>query len=95
MTESLAELGIFNVLMSDSEVLYAHCSTKLHWLTRCAPFGDASLIDADMEVNFADETSSDDVVTVVATQPLTANEAWQKMNKGELRIFQHGEVLRS
>lgn len=95
LTESLAELGIFNVLMSDSEVLYAHCSTKLHWLTRCAPFGDASLIDADMEVNFADETSSDDVVTVVATQPLTANEAWQKMNKGELRIFQHGEVLRS
>ncbi len=93
LARDLASLGVFNILLSDSEVLYAHCSSKLHYLTRRAPFGDASLIDADMEVNFAHETGPNDVVTVVATQPLTANEPWQKMAKDELRIFQHGEVL--
>ena len=91
----VSSLGVFNILMSDSEVLYAHCSTKLHWLTRRAPFGEAKLLDADVEVNFADHTTPDDVVTVVATEPLTSNENWQKMARKEFRMFKLGESLTS
>ena len=88
----LASLGVFNILMSDSRSLYSYCSTKLAWLTREAPFGDAQLLDADMTVDFAQETQPDDVVTVIATQALTANEQWQAMTKGQFSVFQKGKV---
>ncbi len=82
--------GIFNVLLSDGESLFAHCSTKLCWITREAPFGKARLVDADLQVDFEKETSLDDVVTVIATRPLTLNEKWNPMGKGELKIFKDG-----
>lgn len=90
-TQNLSQLGIFNMLMSDGRSLYTHCSTKLTWLTRQAPFGNAQLIDADMTVDFADHTLANDVVTVIATQPLTSNEEWQVMNKNEFSVFQQGK----
>ncbi|MBV1876390.1 MAG: class II glutamine amidotransferase [Pseudomonadales bacterium] len=93
LISDLSSLGVFNILMSDSAVLYAHCSTSLHWLTRRAPFGEAKLLDADIEVNFADHTTPDDVVTVVATEPLTSNENWQKMASKELRVFKLGQSV--
>ena len=77
--------------MSDGHSLYTHCSTKLSWLTRQAPFGNAQLIDADMTVDFADHTQADDVVTVIATQPLTSNEEWQAMDKDQFSVFQQGQ----
>ena len=81
------------MLMSDGRSLYTHCSTKLTWLTRQAPFGNAQLIDADMTVDFADHTQANDVVTVIATQPLTSNEEWQVMNKNEFSVFQQGKRM--
>ena len=89
--QALSSLGIFNMLMSDGHSLYTHCSTKLSWLTRQAPFGNAQLIDADMTVDFADHTQADDVVTVIATQPLTSNEEWQAMDKNQFSVFQQGQ----
>ncbi|MEZ0156016.1 MAG: class II glutamine amidotransferase [Candidatus Reddybacter sp.] len=90
-TQTLSDLGIFNMLMSDGRSLYTHCSTKLSWLTRQAPFGNAQLIDADMTVDFADHTQANDVVTVIATQPLTSNEEWQAMDKDQFSAFQQGQ----
>ncbi|PWV58594.1 class II glutamine amidotransferase [Plasticicumulans acidivorans] len=92
LAEELNALGIFNFLLSDSRYLYAHCSTRLAWLTRRAPFGEAHLQDADMTVDFVRETSPNDVVTVIATQPLTVNEVWQVMAPGELVVFEGGEL---
>src|SRR5699024_8157570 len=86
----LDTMGVANFLLSDSRHLYAHCSTRLVWLTRRAPFRAAHLIDADMAVDFATETTPRDIVTVVATQPLTDNEQWTHMTKGELRVFDQG-----
>ena len=60
------------------------------WITRRAPFGAATLIDTELAVDFATETTPHDIVTVVATQPLTDNEQWHKMEKGELRVFEGG-----
>ena len=68
----------------------AHCSTNLAWLTRRAPFGKASLIDTELTVNFAEETTRRDVVTVIATRPLTRDESWTVMEHASLTVFHNG-----
>ena len=93
LTVELNQRGVCNFLLSDAQHLYAHCSTQLSWLTRRAPFGQARLMDADMTVDFQEETTADDVVTVVATRPLTDNESWTVLAPGTLTIFRAGELL--
>ncbi len=93
LTLELSRLGVFNYLLSDACHLYAHCSTHLSWLTRRAPFGKARLMDADMTVDFQAETTPNDIVTVVATRPLTDNESWTVMRPGALAIFDAGEQV--
>lgn len=93
LSQELSERGVFNFLLSDARDLYAHCSTELSWLTRRAPFGQARLTDADMTVDFQQETTPNDVVTVIATRPLTANEAWTVMTPGSLTLFGAGNAV--
>ena len=83
-------LGIFNMLLCDSQHLYAFCATQLSWITRQAPFGEARLVDLDFKVDFSRQTTINDVVTLIATRPLTDNEDWAVMAPGELRIFRDG-----
>jgi glutamine amidotransferase len=90
LTEDVARGGVFNILLGDSRHLYAHCSTLLAWLTRRAPFGEASLIDADLSIDFATETTPNDIVTVIATRPLTDNEEWTICKPGEFIAFEQG-----
>ena len=85
-------LGVFNALISDSRTLYAHCGRRLCYLTRRAPFGTATLVDEDWRVDFAEETTADDVVTVVATRPLTRDEAWTDLPAGRLFALRAGEI---
>ncbi|MEY4751763.1 MAG: hypothetical protein RIQ60_3977 [Pseudomonadota bacterium] len=101
LTQTLAELvpraaahGSFNFLLSNGEALWAHCSTKLHYVLRQHPFAHARLQDADLTVNFAEHTTPQDRVAVVVTEPLTTDEAWVAMAPGELVAFQHGQPLR-
>lgn len=88
----LDAMGVANLLISDGRFLYAYCSTRLHWLTRKAPFGEARLADADVAVDFGEHTTPDDIVTVIATDPLTQNEQWQAMQVGELIVFDQGVI---
>lgn len=87
----LREKGVFNMLLSDGRYLLAYCSTNLHWITRRAPFGKAKLLDQDVEIDFQKQTTPNDVVTVIATQPLTGNEIWNKISPGEWVLFHLGE----
>lgn len=98
LTRTLRELvpraaahGSFNFLLSNGQALWAHCSTKLVWLQRRHPFGRASLRDEDLSVDFAQHTTADDRVAVVATEALTADEAWTPFGEGELKVFVRGE----
>lgn len=91
--DELKELGVFNMLLSDGEFVMAYCTNHLNWITRRAPFGEASLIDEEMTINFQHETTPDDVVSVIATSPLTNNEAWHKMKPGEYCVFRLGELI--
>ncbi|MFW1677039.1 class II glutamine amidotransferase [Pontibacter sp. JAM-7] len=88
--QQLQQLGVYNMLLSESVHLFAFCSSKLSWITRKAPFGKASLLDCDMKVDFCEETTPNDIVTVVATEPLTHDEVWQSIQPGEMVTFVRG-----
>lgn len=88
--ESLRELGVFNMLLTESTHLLAFCGSKLSWITRRAPFGEARLTDCDMTVDFVKETTPNDIVTVIATEPLTNNETWHRLAPGDLMTFVNG-----
>ena len=92
LCEELRQFGVFNILFSDSKYLYCYCTTKLCRITRRSPFGVAHLRDREVTVDFSDMAVANDVVTVIATAPLTTNEPWEYLQTGELLVFQRGEV---
>jgi glutamine amidotransferase len=85
--------GTFNFLLSNGEILIAHCSTDLHYLIRRHPFDKAELKDLDVTVDFTQVTTPQDRVAVIATEPLTANEEWTRIAPGECMIFHNGDVV--
>ncbi|EOX3296188.1 class II glutamine amidotransferase [Vibrio cholerae] len=91
--DELRALGVFNMLLSNGEYVMAYCTNHLYWITRRAPFGRAALLDEDVEINFQEETTPNDVVSVIATQPLTGNETWQRMKSGQFAFFHFGERI--
>ncbi|UYM15717.1 class II glutamine amidotransferase [Endozoicomonas euniceicola] len=90
--DTLREMGVFNMLLTDSRHLYCYCTTKLSWITRKAPFDQACLKDTELSVDFEQETTQTDIVTVIATEPLTTNEEWHTMKTGEMTVFRQGEI---
>ena len=88
----IATYGVFNFMLSNGEALFAHCSTNLHYVTRQYPFTHAKLIDCELSMDFNDHNHLDDLITVIATKPLTSNENWVAFAPGELKMFQSGEV---
>lgn len=100
LTRTLRELvpristhGAFNFMLSNGEALWAHCSTKLVYLVRQHPFGRAKLQDEDVSVDFEDQTTPNDRVAVVVTEPLTCDENWTPFAPGELKVFVGGVPL--
>ncbi|MEH6578948.1 MAG: class II glutamine amidotransferase [Amphritea sp.] len=89
-SDQLRALGVFNLLLTESQYLFAYCSSKLSWITRRAPFGHARLTDAELTVDFCEQTTPNDIVTVIATIPLTDNEEWVALKSGEMVSFCEG-----
>jgi glutamine amidotransferase len=85
--------GVFNILLSEGDWLFAFCSTRLAAVTRRAPFAPATLRDLDLSVDFAAQTTPDDVVTVLATEPLTGDERWSTFAPGEWSLWRLGECM--
>jgi glutamine amidotransferase len=95
MAAVLSLHGVFNMLLGDSRSLFCHRATHLVWITRRAPFKAATLLDEDLTVDFAKHTTPSDVVTIVATRPLTGDETWSPMPRNTLVAFRNGEMHES
>ena len=93
LVPQVARHGTFNMLLSNGEALWAHGSTKLCYIVRQHPFASARLADEELAVNFAEHTTPDDRVAVVATTPLTRDEQWTPFEPGELKVFVDGAPL--
>lgn len=88
--QEIASHGTFNMMLSNGNALFAHCSTKLHYIERQHPFNTAALSDEDVSVDFSAVTTPQDRVAVIVTEPLTTNEQWTALNSGELKVFVDG-----
>jgi glutamine amidotransferase len=86
----IAAFGSANFLLSNGEAMWAHCSTKLHYLVRQHPFALATLTDQDYRVNFAELNQPGDRAAVIVTTPLTSDEAWTAFAPDELKVFVDG-----
>jgi glutamine amidotransferase len=100
LTRTLAELtptisrhGTFNFLLSNGQALWAHASTKLHYVQRQHPFTQVQLKDEDLSVDLSELNGPQDRLVIIVTEPLTINENWVAMQPGELRVFSDGAVL--
>ncbi|MDH4463828.1 MAG: class II glutamine amidotransferase [Acidovorax sp.] len=95
LTAHLRPQGTFNYLLSNGQALWSHASTKLYYLERRHPFGQAHLSDEDIALDFAQETRPSDQVALIVTSPLTLNERWTAFDAGELVVFSEGRRLES
>ena len=93
LAEGYAQQGVFNCLLGNGDWLFTFCSTKLASITRRAPFGPACLKDVEVAIDFAAETTPQDVVSIIATEPLTNDEQWDVYERGEWKLWQNGEVI--
>jgi predicted glutamine amidotransferase len=91
----LGSEGMLNFLYADGENLFARCGDSLCSIVRKAPFGPATLVDAEIRVHYGDvfSASHDASMAVVATAPLTRDEAWVKHEPGSLLVFGKGDLL--
>lgn len=87
--------GPFNFILSNGDCLFAHRSTELYYLERRAPFTLAHLKDQDVAVDFSTVTTPDDRVAIIATQPLTDNEAWLPLPVGRVVMFADGVCMQA
>lgn len=90
ITVLISHCGEFNFLLSNGAYLFAHCSTRLAYIIRQAPFAVAHLSDQDISVDFCSLTTPADRVAVIATTPITDNETWVIMAPGSLLAFHNG-----
>jgi glutamine amidotransferase len=93
LAQRIARHGTFNFLLSNGQALWAHASTKLHYVLRQHPFSEVQLKDEDLSVDLSQLNCPDDRQAIVVTEPLTSNEAWVAMAPGELQVFIGGQPL--
>lgn len=92
-TQKIRQFGIFNFLLSNGQHMYVHCSTKLSYIIRQAPFDMAHLVDEDISIDFSQVTTPDDRVAIIATTPLTDNENWLPIEEDTLIVFVDGKPV--
>jgi len=95
LATEISRYGRFNFILSNGQLLYAHCYDNLSYVLRRSPFTTAHLVDQDMTVDFSTLAGPDDKVAVIATHPLTDNEEWTEMKPGELLAFHMGEPIKA
>jgi predicted glutamine amidotransferase len=93
LTMQIADIGEFNFLLTNGDLMIAHASTNLCYVIRKAPFPKAALKDEDISIDLSEVTTETDRVAIIATTPLTQNEKWIWMEPGSLWLFSEGNTV--
>ena len=67
----------------------------LYYTTRRFPFTKIHLSDTDLSVDFGEVTKPNDCVSVIATSPLTKDEEWTEVERGQLIVFDQGKPFQT
>jgi predicted glutamine amidotransferase len=92
LANDLGAGGIFNFLLSDGRRLFARCGDHLWHIVRRPPLGRATLVDAELCVDFAEVMRGGGTLAVAATAPLTRDEPWTQAAPGTLLVFEEGDL---
>jgi glutamine amidotransferase len=87
----VSQFGVFNFLLSDSRHLYAHRSTNLFYVLRECVSETECLKSEELTIRLAQHSNGMQRVAAVATEPLTRDEGWRPLLKGEVAAFVGGE----
>lgn len=93
LADRVAEFGVFNFLLSEGQDLFAYCSTDLSVLERRASAGVVVLVDAQVSADVAVLNRRSEQMLLVATKPVTRNEAWQALQPGDFHHYSQGLLL--
>lgn len=80
-TAQIRHHELFNFMLSNREILFAHASTLLYYIIRIIrpPFRRSAPYRQRRNCRFRRGDYAHDCVTIIVTQPLTANEPWTRM----------------
>lgn len=95
LANELGSDGIFNFLLADGRFLFARCGDSLVHILREPPLGQATLVDDEVQVNFAQVMRGAGSLAVVATAPLTRDETWTSATPGTLWVFHDGALVKT
>jgi glutamine amidotransferase len=95
LANDLGSEGIFNFLLADGQRLFARCGDRLSHIVRRPPLGRATLVDAELVVNFEEVLHGVGTLAVAATEPLTRDEDWVQATPGTLLAFEDGDLVTS
>ncbi|MGB3611629.1 MAG: class II glutamine amidotransferase [Cellvibrio sp.] len=89
----IATHGTFNIMLSNGELLFTHCSTHLAYVERRYPFTRVTLVDSETSLDLSAHNSQDDRMVVIATKPLTRDETWVSYQPGQTLMFRAGLIV--
>lgn len=90
--QKIRQYGKFNFLLSNGETLFAYGDDRLYYVQRKAPFNTVTLIDDQYSVNLKEIKAPDERAIIIATEPLTVNEKWKRING--LKAFKGGKEVK-
>lgn len=90
--KEIRKLGRFNFLLTNGEYLFAFGDNSLFFVKRKAPFQEVTLRDDGYHLNLKEIKNSQEKAIIVATEPLTKEENWQKIDG--LKLFKDGNEVK-
>ncbi|HWP24487.1 MAG TPA: class II glutamine amidotransferase [Candidatus Binatia bacterium] len=86
-----SSFGVFNFLLSDTHYLCAHRSSQLFYVSRECASQSECWRSGELTIRLAESANGLQRVAVVATEPLTDDEAWQPLAENRIAVFCSGE----
>lgn len=87
----IKKLGRFNFLLSNGKYLFVFGDDSLYFAKRQSPFQEVTLKDVGYHLHLKEIKYPDEKAIIIATEPLTKEERWQKIDG--LKLFKDGEEI--